>query len=284
MRVAIRDYQPIVKADLEFVEGLNLITGPNSSGKTTIMRAIRSAILNPPQAKRHIRYGCRAAQVAIKLDKDSPVVQWTRTEDQAIYKVHGERFDKCGRTKLHGLDHNFGIKVDRNNKIVGMSTEWDILFPFGYTPSELFTIFEDVISITDSSGVLKQIRDDELSIRRRLEVSGDKIVVEQGVLDKIVEGNPWKMEEEFDVLFGSLLREDENLNQIKPDFDEARNIASFILVCREINPLDLPDYGDLLELRNDLLEAEDATRFLETLEQVRPVDVDLGEIDKLVKA
>ena len=49
--VNLHNFQSISDANLEFVEGLNLIVGQSNSGKTAILRAINSVVDNPSRGK-----------------------------------------------------------------------------------------------------------------------------------------------------------------------------------------------------------------------------------------
>jgi len=68
-RLAIRDLRVIAAADLQFAPGLNLIHGPNASGKTTALEAIHLASIGKPlrgtNAADAIRRGAPAATVQL---------------------------------------------------------------------------------------------------------------------------------------------------------------------------------------------------------------------------
>ena len=53
--VNLNNFQSISGAELEFVEGLNLIVGQSNSGKTAILRAINSVVDNPSRGKLYIK-------------------------------------------------------------------------------------------------------------------------------------------------------------------------------------------------------------------------------------
>ena len=47
LRLRVMDFAAIVKADVEFGKGLNVLYGPNDLGKSTLAESIRSVLLLP---------------------------------------------------------------------------------------------------------------------------------------------------------------------------------------------------------------------------------------------
>jgi DNA repair exonuclease SbcCD ATPase subunit len=72
LQVRIRNFQSIEEATLK-IEGLTVITGPNNSGKTAVMRAIRGVFTNPP-AGPLVRQGADYLSVTLTLDDGNEVV------------------------------------------------------------------------------------------------------------------------------------------------------------------------------------------------------------------
>lgn len=86
----------------ELAPGLNVLTGPNNTGKSAVVEALRCLAENP--APRHvIRHGAAEARVSAELD-DGTVVTWVRRPKYALYELtrpgaaEPEVFAKFGRT------------------------------------------------------------------------------------------------------------------------------------------------------------------------------------------
>jgi len=69
----------------EFAPGLNVLTGPNNTGKSAVVEALRCLAENP--IPRHvIRHGAKEARVTADLD-DGTRVAWVRTLKYALYEL-----------------------------------------------------------------------------------------------------------------------------------------------------------------------------------------------------
>jgi DNA repair exonuclease SbcCD ATPase subunit len=70
-KISLSHVGPFAEKDLEFSPGLNLVIGPNESGKTTAARAILAAIVGEPNAERlHRRTHAGAFGAAVRLATD----------------------------------------------------------------------------------------------------------------------------------------------------------------------------------------------------------------------
>lgn len=86
----------------DFAPGLNVLTGPNNSGKSAVVEALRCLAENP--IPRHvIRHGAKQARVTAELE-DGTRVAWVRTPKYALYELTPpgaeapEVYAKFGRT------------------------------------------------------------------------------------------------------------------------------------------------------------------------------------------
>jgi exonuclease SbcC len=86
----------------EFAAGLNVLTGPNNSGKSAVVEALRCLAENPIP-KHVIRHGAKQARVTAELD-DGTRVAWVRTPKYALYELtppgaaEPQTYAKFGRT------------------------------------------------------------------------------------------------------------------------------------------------------------------------------------------
>jgi chromosome segregation ATPase len=128
LRLQVRDFAAIEEADVEFGPGLNVLYGPNDLGKSTLVEAIRLALLLP-QTSTHIEQ-----YVAWTGGRD-PVVELTfETEPQRIWRVRKE-FRRGGVALLKeskdGVDFD---EVVRGRRVDGQLREilcWGIPEPGG---------------------------------------------------------------------------------------------------------------------------------------------------------
>ena len=93
-RVRIRNFQSIEDATVE-VDGLTAVIGPNNSGKTSTMRAIRGVFTNTLGSS-FVRHGTTHATVDISFP-DGQTVIWEKGENVNRYTVNGKVYDKVGR-------------------------------------------------------------------------------------------------------------------------------------------------------------------------------------------
>ena len=157
--VNLHNFQSISDANLEFVEGLNLIVGQSNSGKTAILRAINSVVDNPSRGKLYIKKGNKSTEV--KINFEGKEICWRRTPSDIEYEIDGEVFKKAGRNTLFDLSDNSGFVKDDAGNVMNIEGEWNLPFPFDRTPSELFKLFENIFCISDSAVILKSFKEEE---------------------------------------------------------------------------------------------------------------------------
>lgn len=99
MKVKIKDYQAIKTAELEFVEGVNVIVGSTNNGKSSIIRAIQGAI-NNQGGSGFINYNADETEVTIN-DNENKLV-WTKSKKagKSSYTINGEVLTKIGQKQL----------------------------------------------------------------------------------------------------------------------------------------------------------------------------------------
>jgi exonuclease SbcC len=100
-RLTLTDFMAHGRTVIDFAPGLNVLTGPNNTGKSAVVEALRCLSENPPP--RHvIRHGAAEARVEAVLE-DGVTVTWVRRPKYALYEVRRpgvdepEVFAKFGR-------------------------------------------------------------------------------------------------------------------------------------------------------------------------------------------
>lgn len=173
MKVSIKNFQSIKNAELVFPIGMTVIVGSTNSGKTAIMRGMMASMTNPKTGKHFIRDNEKESCVAISDDEGE--FEWIRGEKTVSYKVKDQLYDKCGKSDIWSIIPNYSIKKEDNSSILNFHTEYDSLFPFRYTPGELFNVFERIVSLDDTSSVLKDIQSDITSVSCSLQHVKDNL-------------------------------------------------------------------------------------------------------------
>jgi len=139
-----------------------LIVGPNSSGKSAVFRAIKALVLNNSSSARWIKHKMKKATVAIQMD-GQPSVAWFKTKTGVTYRVEGEEYTKIGRGNVFSVCSEFPLYVDEQGSLVNMQGEWDVLFPYNRTPSQVFKLFETVNKVANSAALFQSLREDEVN-------------------------------------------------------------------------------------------------------------------------
>lgn len=101
-RLTLTNFMAHATTVIDFPPGLSVLTGPNNTGKSAVVEALRCLTRNP--VPRHvIRHGAAEARVAVTLS-DGSEVAWVRRPRYAVYELtrpgaaQPEVFAKFGRT------------------------------------------------------------------------------------------------------------------------------------------------------------------------------------------
>lgn len=110
MELELRNVGIIRSANLTFTQGLNLIVGSSSSGKSTLLRAIRNMMDNSFNDG-NISYGER--KMAIKIVNDGHTATYIRDLDnpqrKSAYQIDGKVYTKIGRSSLDDISSLFKL-------------------------------------------------------------------------------------------------------------------------------------------------------------------------------
>jgi len=94
LRVHVKNFQSIAQSTVD-IDGLTVVTGPNNSGKTALMRAIRGVFTNA-KGSNFVRHGTDACEVTVEFP-DGNVVTWEKGKTLNRYTVNGKLLDKVGQ-------------------------------------------------------------------------------------------------------------------------------------------------------------------------------------------
>lgn len=101
----------------------------------------------------------KKSEVILRLE-GQPQVTWLRTPSGTQYHIDTETNEKCGKNDLWDFLPQYPIQQEPDGKIFNFHTEFDILFPFGFSSQELFKIFERVVSLEDTASVLRSMNEE----------------------------------------------------------------------------------------------------------------------------
>ena len=158
MEVKLSNVGIIKEADLKFIPGLNLIVGSSSSGKSTLLRAIR-CMMDNSFSDSHISYGKKKMEIQIKYNGHDAT--YTRDLDnqsrKSAYLIDGKTYTKLGRTSLDDLTSLFKMspkEIDGEKINFNFSSQFAGPFLLLGSPSLLYSILTyrstfDITKIND---------------------------------------------------------------------------------------------------------------------------------------
>ena len=80
--IVLENFMAHQRTELQLGPGVNVLTGPNNSGKSAVVEGLRCLAANPPP--RHvIRHGAKEARVTVCLEDGTRIV-WIRTKGAAM--------------------------------------------------------------------------------------------------------------------------------------------------------------------------------------------------------
>lgn len=140
MKVHIKNYQAIKDAKLEFLPGITVIVGNSNNGKSSIIRAIESAINNKGGSS-FINYD--ADECIVTIEDNGNKVIWTKSRKQgkSSYNLNGEELNKIGQKQLEEVGELLNMQeVYVNNEKIRLNFWKQLDFPFlvGKSPYQLF--------------------------------------------------------------------------------------------------------------------------------------------------
>lgn len=84
-KIILKDFLAHADTEIELGEGMTVLTGPNNSGKSSVVEALRCIATNP-LPKHFIRHGAKVARVELEMN-DGVRVAWIRKKATAWYEV-----------------------------------------------------------------------------------------------------------------------------------------------------------------------------------------------------
>ena len=286
MKLKIKDFQSISDLEVNFNKGeISCIVGESNQGKTAILRAIKAVLLNPQSTAHYIQHGKSKAQVT--LENNNETLTWERTKSSNSYIYKDKSYVKASRQSSKDFC-DLGFITDFKGNLVNLSDEWALLFPFGYTETELFKLFEDLFSIVDSAKILEGMKADETTCNRdklllqdKLTTTTQKVKLGTELIDKLSTlPNP-------ELIKTVLLKKETELKYLQENFNK-------IIALNSILKLEVPSRSFntdcLVEMNKQLSELYKVCSRLSQLPQNLPIpnpkyfNWDLESLNKINKS
>lgn len=110
-KLSVDNFQCHKHADLEFVPGVNVITGTSDSGKSALLKALLWVMTNRPQGMAFRNFSCEKGDAMhVSMVVNGQCVQRTRSETENSYTVNEQKFVAMRAdvpsevSEVHGMD------------------------------------------------------------------------------------------------------------------------------------------------------------------------------------
>lgn len=294
MRISIKDYQIIKQAILDFKPGLTSIIGPSNNGKSSILKAIKSAVYTEPGST-PIRNGAQSYVVGIQDNGHTVIYQ--KKEGSSKYLVDGQLYSKFGLSTPEEVSNALNIRelvLNGNKTQLNFWNQMDKPFLLDKSAGELFKFILDSGENDQLSSVLKAMVTDRQSLNKEadnlqgqitaLEDSIDKQQKESDRLEPIVEkaNNLIEKKVKFDKL-NSLKTLISNYFTLNKQIDEYEiNLKTIENKEKIYNKLDLKLFKSKLDITKDLEDyTQNETQILNLYTDIENIDKKLNILDKL---
>lgn len=279
LKLHLKNFQAFDELDVEFVQGVNTIIGESNSGKTSVLRAIKSLIENGSRTARYIKKDTNETEVNLQYEGHD--LTWSRTAKEIKYKVDGQDFLKAGTTDLFKLLPVNGFVRDPQGELANLEDEWTLPYPYYKTPSELFKVFENIFCVSDSAKVLKGMKESEDEYKKTLQRTEDEILKIQKKLDAIekldVQENVQKLTELKETLQYLESARDGLKEDISTLHDVLEKVKAYKNLPRE--SIDLRGKWEVLEdILKDVKNLRDLSQEHEALSGLQGITVTSQEI------
>ena len=182
MKVSVKNYNIVKQASLEFIPGLNVITGPSNNGKSSIFKAIKALTYTVPGTN-SIRSGESSYSVGIMTNGHTVLIQ--KGLKESVYMVDGEKYTKFGQTTPEQVSKALNMKelvLNGNKEQLNFWDQMEYPFLLDKTPVELFRFIIDSGDNDQISSALKTMVSDRQQISKSIDqLQGSINVVDEEI-------------------------------------------------------------------------------------------------------
>lgn len=280
MEIDLKNVGIIKDAHLVFNPGLNLIIGPSSSGKSTLLRAIRSMMDNS-FTDANIAFDQKKMAIRIKEGENTAtyIRDLENSNRKSAYQVNGQVYTKIGRNSLDALSSLFKIapvEIDGEKINFNFSAQFSGPFLLLGSTSLLYSIltYRSTFDITKINDLYftdyKKIKQDitvAQKTKEALEVEGVKLNKKYEMLSPITSVfNDLQKLKQDKSSFDSLLLLADKYKQIK------KELSISIRQLDEINKI-LPKYDMLMSLNDKYVSVNKYIKFREERKNLSVEDI-----------
>jgi len=242
MRIKVRNFQSIRKADLE-VEGFTVITGRSNVGKTAFIRACQAAFFGVP-GDYFIREGEDFAGVAI-LDDDLEII-WRKTSKPNPKKPSALQVNGVVHTKI-GKDH---LKLTESCGVLELLTSQARLRPqFSMQHDSLFMLADSETTVAEILKLLGRI-DVVTTAQRNAKSDLNRNVAKRKIRESDLESAKGKVKK-FGFVPGLRIKFEmlsETVQVMDKDNQERTEIIEKIKRLEGLEPSEIPEMPSIAEL------------------------------------
>lgn len=269
MRVKIKNYQAIRKADVEFDPGLTIIVGDTNACKSGLLRSIETAIFNK-SGDSYVTQGESVTAVGILLNGSSVV--WKKNLNKAskvAYKVNGKVLQKVGRGQPPEVAQALNISeisILNNKERLAFWKQMQYPFLLDKSPAQLYSFIALSSEEDNLTDVVKNMKVD-------LDRHKSKIKHIEGVIDGLKisytkERSKFLKKKGYKTSYSSILSLDNKVrnldildNEVESTLVLHRKIRSGLLAKRKLD-------ASLVCSKNVVISASELSRDLNDLDNL----------------
>lgn len=239
-RLLIKNFQAHEKLDLVFDPAVTVIVGRTDSGKSSIIRALRWALLNQPRGSSFTKHG--ESFVGVKVKIDGATVSRSKDGNDNHYSLGDSKFTAFGSNVPETITEF--LKVDDLN----FQQQHDAPFWLSLSSGEVSRRLNEIVDLTVIDKATSEIKSQLLAQK------------------KLVESNLIKLKKEKEALTSL-----DWVADAKVQYEDIKGVEDSVERWKTIQ-------RKLEILRDDIVSARDTvTQNTEILDALRPIGKKLGE-------
>jgi len=227
MKIKIKNYQAIKKAELSFEPGVTVIVGNSNNGKSSIIRSIEAAINNKGGSS-FINYDAEACQVNIEDNGQFVIWNKNRNSAKSFYQLNDHTLNKIGQKQLEEVGQLLNMpEVVINNEKFRLNFWKQLDYPF-LVGSTHYQLFEFISKSKDQELIATLLNDTASAVKDSTaelnDLNSQINLRTKDILETENEIKALEIFEQFDAVhFSYLNRLSENIQDNLDSYKEAEN-------------------------------------------------------------